>query len=251
LRQSYLGVNNEPSEAISPNDHVPAIAPSMKLRARSETLSDIGSAFSIPLSGSHGQPMSGNYTPPPYFALPLASPPAAVIKFGRSSRLRTWFTWSSSGHTSTPTESPTYHLAESPTEPFYQCVPVTAELYRSPSISTFSSLSSTSDVSPNDFTAVTTPISFTPNLEHHSPKSEVSSRPRASTSTRRMGSRHVPLMPKRRRGESADTTYTMSSVATSILGSTTASQTAVVGKEAYAAHNEMNPLRGNPVGMAF
>lgn len=36
-------------EARSPT-HIPAVAPSMKVRARSETLSDIGSAFRIPIS---------------------------------------------------------------------------------------------------------------------------------------------------------------------------------------------------------
>jgi len=39
------------SSAVSNNDgHVPAIAPSMKMRVRSETLSDIGSAFSVPVA---------------------------------------------------------------------------------------------------------------------------------------------------------------------------------------------------------
>jgi len=41
--------NEAGSEARSPT-HIPAVAPSMKVRVRSETLSDIGSAFRIPVS---------------------------------------------------------------------------------------------------------------------------------------------------------------------------------------------------------
>lgn len=51
-RRSALDKEDQPdnSSALLSPTHVPAIAPSMKLRARSQTLSDIGSAFSVPLN---------------------------------------------------------------------------------------------------------------------------------------------------------------------------------------------------------
>ncbi|KAJ4289223.1 hypothetical protein N0V90_011565 [Kalmusia sp. IMI 367209] len=44
--QSPAFINRPPP---SPSSHVPAIAPSLRMHVRSETLSDIGSAFSVPL----------------------------------------------------------------------------------------------------------------------------------------------------------------------------------------------------------
>ena len=43
-------IQNEAGLAPKSPTHIPAVAPSMKVRARSETLSDIGSAFRIPIS---------------------------------------------------------------------------------------------------------------------------------------------------------------------------------------------------------
>ncbi|KAF2193289.1 hypothetical protein K469DRAFT_288746 [Zopfia rhizophila CBS 207.26] len=61
--QSPAFINRPPP---SPSHHVPAIAPSLRMHVRSETLSDIGSAFSVPLAN---KPLP---TPPP----PLTSAPA-------------------------------------------------------------------------------------------------------------------------------------------------------------------------------
>ncbi|KAL5455467.1 hypothetical protein PMIN06_004417 [Paraphaeosphaeria minitans] len=68
--EAYRSRNQSPALfnrlPLSPSSHVPAIAPSLRMHVRSETLSDIGSAFSAPL-----------------VAKPLPPPPLPPTKFTR------------------------------------------------------------------------------------------------------------------------------------------------------------------------
>jgi hypothetical protein len=282
-RVSALRKSQSGNEQI-PNHHVPAIAPSMKVRVRSETLSDIGSAFSMPLSSNPPLPSGppAAVQSPQSFVNPLASPPAATVKSSRSSRLRTWFTWSTSSRSSTDSIIST----DTPSEPFYQCAPAEANIgtskaypyghVSSPSASTFtSSVASYTDSTTSPTTAVTgvtTPLTFSPvdgvvgspELRHHSSlksyASSAASRPRPSTSSASRsgsgaGGRRLPPLP-RKRGISVDTTSTVDS---SILDegtatATTNGNTAFVNLNkapATVAYRELNPLRGNPVGVAY
>ncbi|KAJ4364687.1 hypothetical protein N0V83_009284 [Neocucurbitaria cava] len=143
----------------SPSHHVPYIAPSMRMHVRSETLSDIGSAFSAPLSSkplpnpptaekntpARRATMGLTLSPPvavarPYTAGPLTSnpitPPAPHTPTTPISRLGAWIKRSTTSITS----------ASRPTTPktadsqFYKCEPTTAPL---PPVSTSSSRPST------------------------------------------------------------------------------------------------------------
>lgn len=99
----------------SPSHHVPYIAPSMRMHVRSETLSDIGSAFSAPLANStlSTPPTTGNAAarrattaltlfPPPSrtYTGPLTSnpitPPAPVTPTTPITRLGAWLKRSTS-----------------------------------------------------------------------------------------------------------------------------------------------------------
>jgi hypothetical protein len=122
------------SVPLSPTSHVPAIAPSMRLRARSSTLTDIGSAFSVsytskpmpavpsPNVASTGRHMS--QSPLPALRLATSNSPApssnsssTVVanssKTSTKSRLSTWLRRSLPGSPATPNAP----------EPFYQITP--------------------------------------------------------------------------------------------------------------------------------
>jgi hypothetical protein len=92
-----------PSGNVSPTRHRPAIAPHMLVRARSQTLNDIGSAFSTPYVGTSPRPgtMAGNASF--MSASPVTSPAPALTKTPsmsgvrrQGSKLRAWFSRSSS-----------------------------------------------------------------------------------------------------------------------------------------------------------
>ncbi|KAL5373896.1 hypothetical protein DPSP01_012359 [Paraphaeosphaeria sporulosa] len=142
--QSPALINRLP---LSPSSHVPAIAPSLRMHVRSETLSDIGSAFSAPLVA---KPLPPPPIPPTNFArqptrLTLA-PPARTFSGPLDSNPITPPTptvptpttpihrlgaWLKRSLPSTPSlKSPTSTLASKPATPkstaarsFYQCEP--------------------------------------------------------------------------------------------------------------------------------
>jgi hypothetical protein len=98
--QSYAPVGS-----TSPVRHIPAIAPSMVVRARSQTLSDIGSAFTTPFPGSG--PMARPTSAYPN-AMPLTTPSPALTKTSSTSsksRLRTFFSRSASTASKSRTRS--------------------------------------------------------------------------------------------------------------------------------------------------
>ncbi|KAF2456115.1 hypothetical protein BDY21DRAFT_394517 [Lineolata rhizophorae] len=83
------GATAMPSPPASPTHHVPAIAPSMRVRARTETLSDIGSAFSVPWMAAGGGPAAAATKPLP------ATPdePAADDAPAGAGKRRSVFQW--------------------------------------------------------------------------------------------------------------------------------------------------------------
>jgi hypothetical protein len=76
--QSPALINRLP---LSPSSHVPAIAPSLRMHVRSETLSDIGSAFSAPLVAKPlPSPPSHLYGPPILPGPPLLPGPSQLSR---------------------------------------------------------------------------------------------------------------------------------------------------------------------------
>jgi hypothetical protein len=231
------------SPAIEVNEdgegHVPAIAPAMKMRVRSETLSDIGSAFSVPYAMSNA---SGVGTPPlpasrgtigtmgTNFSAPLA--PKAVVVKERVSRLKTLFGW---GNTRSAEEvgMPFYSIS-APMPGMYSSNPASEN---GETRSSIYSNTSTESVSAHG-TAISTPMSFSPTRMMRSPEGSIS-----SSQLRRTG--------LRKRGVSVDTMESSSSVDTSIL--------AFGDDERRVSHTQRelrrvgmkNPLREHPVGAAF
>ncbi|TLD38423.1 Drug resistance protein [Venturia nashicola] len=127
----------ESSAPLSPSSHVPAIAPSMRLRARSSTLSDIGSAFSISYTD---KPMPAVPSPcvastdihmsrSPFPALRLATSNSPALSSGSSSnavassrtttksRLSTWLRLSMPASPATPTSQEVYQMTPSASTP--------------------------------------------------------------------------------------------------------------------------------------
>lgn len=136
--KEFMGARNSmDSVPLSPTSHVPAIAPSMRLRARSSTLTDIGSAFSIsytdkpmpalpsPSTVSTSRQMSRS--PLPAFRLATSSSPApssdssstavANSKASTKSRLSTWFRRSMPASPATPTSKNFYEMTPSASSP--------------------------------------------------------------------------------------------------------------------------------------
>ena len=248
LQRSHESTGSEVLPPSSPTrHHVPAIAPSMKVRARSETLSDIGSAFSMPLTSNPVPIPSSNFNTP-NFAMPPLSPPAAVLKTSNSARLRTWLRRSihSSGSDTPPSSGSSrqfYHLAPEASEPY-------SNRSSSSTVSSLYTLSSSGDSPGSRLTAVTTPPPFEHSVRIANEHDEAATgsdggasppRPSMSSMSKRT-LRRVPAFPKR--GVSIDTTVShvsSSSVGTSILGLT----------RAPPAYQEVDPLREPDVGMAF
>ena len=153
-RASAYRSNNQSSAAInrpppSPSHHVPYIAPSMRMHVRSETLSDIGSAFSAPLAFkplpttpesdvSGRRATTGLHLAPPAFPYngPLTSnpitPPPPVTPTTPIARLGAWIKRStsslaSSSRPATPKTADSFYRCEAqPTLPLPVSRPSTA-----------------------------------------------------------------------------------------------------------------------------
>jgi hypothetical protein len=184
--KAMLGARREATDSEpprSPTTHVPAIAPRMAVRARSETLSDIGSAFSVAASNKPlpSAPVAPRLTVGPRASVTAApgltiitSPHSSISSMGTAlarlpthttheagprvsakSRLSTWFKRSLPGSPVTPTapsllqQQPFYQLTPPATTPAFQPRP------RQDSVSTFSSISSLGNSSYSDATYVT------------------------------------------------------------------------------------------------
>lgn len=116
----------------SPSHHVPYLAPSMRMQVRSETLSDIGSAFSAPLSSKAlpSTPEPARRTtlglslavPPRLHTGPLTSnpptPPPAATPTTPIARLGAWLKRSTSSLTSSATSLP---ATPKTVASFYKC----------------------------------------------------------------------------------------------------------------------------------
>jgi hypothetical protein len=107
----------------SPSHHVPYIAPSMRMHVRSETLSDIGSAFSAPIRIDKTIPARLTLAPPSRDStMALCSnpitPPAPHTPTRSMSRLTTWLKRSISAST-TPTSPSAPKSTDANT--FYKC----------------------------------------------------------------------------------------------------------------------------------
>ncbi|KAK4505222.1 hypothetical protein PRZ48_003185 [Zasmidium cellare] len=166
----------ESARPSSPTEdgHVPAVAPSMPVRARSETLTDIGSAFSRPLisvTTSMSQPEESTISPAektfspvtpiksrlsrPFVSMP---DPSIVDQTGQvpirrpSSRITGWLTslLSSSSTPAPNTSNPTQ-------EPFYTCAPPV----RCRPVSEASLCTSNTELESPAFTATSSPMSKT------------------------------------------------------------------------------------------
>jgi hypothetical protein len=259
--------------------HIPAIAPQMAGRARSQTLSDIGSAFSMPLTATTG----GSTTPKPQLTPGEDAPPsspAATLRPRAASRLRRWFSRANPGD-----ESPVVPPPSPPPHPFYQCASAATDDGASTSASTLSSRLSSSTAQSRSpasesypattATAATTPHSFSPtrelSMESRSAgvaakaaaaaaQQQQQAQPRPSTSSSSYSRRNRPsalihplaqhpqqqqmqyaYRPKQR-GLSIDTAISAaSSVDTSILGPAVAA----------ASPPDVPPLHSGPVGVAY
>nr|POF12648.1 hypothetical protein CFP56_09800 [Quercus suber] len=106
----------EGARSTTPNEHRPAIAPTMQVRARSETLSDIGSAFSRPHTSRDAIPSSTFPAQPISKTLRRTSSQPLSRSISRSSsRVSGWLSGIlHSSFASTPPPPP---------EPFYKCIP--------------------------------------------------------------------------------------------------------------------------------
>jgi hypothetical protein len=258
--------------------HIPAVAPLMAGRARSQTLSDIGSAFSTPLTAAGG---AASPLPPTTAAGADPTSPTATLRPRTASRLLRWFSRANPGD-----ESP---VVPAQPPPFYQCATDGSDA-SSDSSSTLSSsrLSSSTEAGfpqseDERATAATTPHSASPTREaslesrsaavaakavaaahhYHQQRQRQGSprRPSTSSSLRRpsvaghplaqhpqqQGAAHV-YRPKQR-GLSIDTTLSSAStVATSILGPT---EPMPVRAAAAGAAKAVPPLHSGPVGVAY
>ncbi|KAF2472873.1 uncharacterized protein BDR25DRAFT_12114 [Lindgomyces ingoldianus] len=149
--QSPALINRPPP---SPSHHVPLIAPSLRMRVRSETLSDIGSAFSVPLASkplptpppppmsnplsrattklsltppSHtptGGPLTSNPITPPTPTIPTPTTPIHRLGAWLKRSIPTTPTSPSFFKTSSSTSKSQTPPATTPSQaPFYQCTP--------------------------------------------------------------------------------------------------------------------------------
>ena len=132
----------------TPESHVPAIAPSMRVRARSETLNDIGSALSRPLT-SQKPPWIDTTNPAPTEGPGRPSTSRGISS--RSSRVSGWL----SGLMSTSSQA-----QPSEPEPFYKCIPPTRQRAQSES----SLCSSVSHIESPSLTSATSPTGHSRSL---------------------------------------------------------------------------------------
>ena len=197
--EAYRATNQSPAfirrPPPSPSHHVPAIAPSLRMHVRSETLSDIGSAFSAPLASKPlptppppptaissrgtklsltppersltGGPLTSNPITPPTPTVPTPTTP--IGRFGA---------WLKRSLPSTPTSasffrpsSPQQQQPCTPGTPFYQCTPPTSRTANSSRPSTAGSRTIVHNRQDSNETATVTLMSYpsTPSLSSRSP----------------------------------------------------------------------------------
>ncbi|PSN71263.1 hypothetical protein BS50DRAFT_279319 [Corynespora cassiicola Philippines] len=161
---AYRSTNLSPAlinrPPLSPSHHVPALAPTLRMHVRSETLSDIGSAFSVPLAGRQVAspppgatstprslsrtttgltlappsrtgtgPLNSNPVTPPTPTIPTPTTP--IHRLGA---------WLKRSLPTTPSSPPFFRTAPTtpaqnislPTTPFYQCEPAALQRPRTP-----------------------------------------------------------------------------------------------------------------------
>lgn len=166
----------------SPSHHVPYIAPSMRMHVRSETLSDIGSAFSAPLATnkaiSPSPSVTYSITPRPRRTTTLTlappsrdstmalcsnpiTPPAPHTPTKSITRLTTWLRRSAS-HGATSPSTPRQP------QPFYKCDPE-PENTRPSSSQTLCNTHARQDSNDSNYTATVTVFSSSPTM--HSSRS--------------------------------------------------------------------------------
>lgn len=162
-------VRNETGTEPQSPTHIPAVAPNMKLRARSETLNDIGSAFRIPMSAKSIPTLPIEAEPSPGIRQMWSGKVAPPEPFPPSTASSTTALPIMSTNTLTPTMIPVTVL---PQEPAAAALKENSTRAR---ISTWLKRSA----SPN--TAVSSP-------SHSSPFYQLSSPPTTTPSRRRSGS---------------------------------------------------------------
>ncbi|KAF2668564.1 hypothetical protein BT63DRAFT_280266 [Microthyrium microscopicum] len=214
-RVSALTRAQSDQTTLPTRQHIPAIAPAMNIRARSQTLSDIGSAFSVPYANTSSQPYP-----------PLASPPVALTTNTRPSRLRSWLTTRSNSVRSTNTTASLLSPKNAAPQAFYSVQPVPGATYSetsSPTLSDFSDDSSARAYALTPTTQLSTPQSFSPIRDLATPNSLTArdwsppgSLRKSNSAARRMRAVRPVVAPKR--GLSIESTMTTDSVGTSILG---------------------------------
>ncbi|OAL47528.1 hypothetical protein IQ07DRAFT_646458 [Pyrenochaeta sp. DS3sAY3a] len=190
--QSPALINRPPP---SPSHHVPYIAPSMRMHVRSETLSDIGSAFSAPVGfktlpvpptrrGTMGltlAPPTQAY-PGPLNSNPI-TPPAPHTPTTPIGRLGAWIKRSTSNITPTSpsflkSSRPTTPKSQSSSTPFYKCDLNAIEMSR-PSTSGSRTITHTrQDSQESNNTATVTLFSSYPSSRAATPTSDTNSPPR-------------------------------------------------------------------------
>lgn len=130
--QSPALINRPPP---SPSHHVPSLAPSMRMHVRSETLSDIGSAFSAPINKTLSVTPTNRMTLTPpsrthsgaLTSNPITPPaPHTPTSATHTSRLGAWLKRSTSSLT--PSSPTSFFKSSRPTTPktassFYKCEP--------------------------------------------------------------------------------------------------------------------------------
>jgi hypothetical protein len=117
-RQSPILINRPPP---SPSHHVPYIAPAMRMHVRSETLSDIGSAFSAPVATPVLARRAGSTLAPPSRSNSMAlcsNPITPTTTSATPNHLARLTTWLKSKRSATTPVSP---VAQTTNEPFYAC----------------------------------------------------------------------------------------------------------------------------------
>jgi hypothetical protein len=256
---------NTDSIPTSPTTHVPAIAPRMQVRARTETLSSIGSAFSVAVPKPLPVAPVPNYATSPIpvpagrggltvitsphssissMGTALAGAPSTNARHGISrasakSRLSTWLRRSLPGSPVSPT---------APQQPFYQLTPTTTPAgfesrpKRSESVSTFSSVSSMDTSTSASFsdatyvtraTTVTSPTTPGDDMSMPPPRPSISKTPKTLR-------RVAPI----KRGLSIDTTLSTSSGAINV-------PPAYQVEDPHPLSPLDSPITPNRVGLAY
>lgn len=243
VKEIMGGRDSMDSAPLSPTSHVPAIAPSMRLRARSSTLTDIGSAFSIsytdkpmpavpsPSIASTSRHMSRSPLPALCLATsrsPVSSNNSSSTAVGNSSkvstksRLSTWLRRSMPASPATPTSQLSfYQTTPSSTALGFPLTNRQSHVRNSSSLSSaltdsYRSSLSTRTSSPYPYQSAT-PATTTAGSVFGAPTTpdEALPPPRPSTSKTPKTTRRAGLL---KRGLSIDTTLSNGSVLTQAAG---------------------------------